>query len=168
MPSILDRLSDDQAMKFINQVSDPFKSLPHLPKNIMEFIVKITPYLAIFAAVVSIVGGPLEALVGALGSLVTLNPIYLITMLISSVIAIANAILFFLAFNALKNREVKGWVYIFWSQILQSIEIIVSLLDGRGSSLISSIIGIVLGFYILFEMRPYYVSAKVITDSAKK
>ena len=42
MASYLDKLTDAESMKFIDQVAEPFKNAPHLPKNITEILVKIS------------------------------------------------------------------------------------------------------------------------------
>lgn len=156
MASILDKLTNPEAMKFIDQVGDPFKTLPHLPKNITEIFVQLSPWLAILGAIFGLIGGPLVALFGTLGSVVALNPLLMIATIVSAIVIIANSILLFMAFKPLQNRETKGWIYLFWSQMLSIVNMVFSLVGGQYTSIITTIISVLIGLYVLFEMRPFF------------
>src|SRR5258708_13686995 len=114
---MFDMLTDKDAMTFIGKVEEPFKSLPHLPKGIVEFLVKIAPWFALLGAILSLFMGPLWGLVTVL-SLFTLNPMAALLILIAGLLTLVNAVLLFMAFTPLKNHEMKGWVYIFWSEVI--------------------------------------------------
>jgi hypothetical protein len=170
MASYTDRLTDSEAMGFISKVEEPFKSLPHLPKGISEFFVKVAPWLALIGAILGLISGPVIGILGTFATLMTLSPVLMIAIIVSAVLTIINSILLLMAFTPLKNREMKGWVLLFWSEMLGLISSIVFLLDGSGSvsSLISTLIGTLIGFYILFEMKPFYGAAQSAVAKVKE
>ena len=168
MASVLDNLTNGEAMKFIDQVNEPFKGVPHLPKGIVEFFVQIAPWLALIGGILGLIGGPFIGLVGTLGSVLTLSPMLMISMIVTAVITLANAILMLLAFGPLKNRELKGWVLLFWSNILGIVEAVLGLVSGGYGSLVGSIIGVLIGFYILFEMRSFYGAGQAAVKKVKE
>lgn len=156
MQAYLDRLTDSKATEIADKVGDVFKTLPKLPSNIVEFLVKVVPYLALIGAILSIIGGPLLALFGTLASLLTLSPLLMVWTIVSMLVLVATAILMFMAFQPLQNRDMKGWMYLFWAQVLGLAQIVLSLLGGQGGSLVVSLIVTAFWFYVLFQMRSYY------------
>lgn len=158
MQKIVDMMMDKKAVDFVAKVEDLFKSLPHLPAGIVEFFVKIAPWLALIGAVLSLLAGPILGLLSVF-SLLTLNPLIVLSVLLAAVISIVTAVMLFMAFNPLKNREYKGWLLIFWSDVLSAIMMIFDVIVNRGAGL-GSIVFTLIGFYILFEMKPAYSSKK--------
>jgi len=156
MQAYLDRLSDKPAMDFINKVGDLFKTLPALPKGLVEFLVKIAPYLALLSAVVTIVFGPLFGLLGTLASILSVSPVYMIWVILTLVVMIAEAILWILAYKPLQARAMQGWIYMFWASALSAVDGALGILNGDLGSLIGALIGLAISFYILFQMRPFY------------
>lgn len=155
MPSIFDRLTDDQAMKFIDQVGDIFKSLPKLPEGIVEFIVKIIPYLALIGAVLSIIAGPFLTLLGTLGSLLTLNPLLFFSTILAVVSLIAQAVLLLKAFKPLQDRLMVGWIYLFWAELLAAVTGILSNIT-TPASIIWNLVWTAFWLYVVFQLRPSY------------
>jgi len=153
---MFDKLMDSDAMNFIAKVQEPFKSLPHLPKGIVEFFVKIAPFLALLGAVLGLISGPIVGLLGSFASLLTLSPMFLIWTVLTVLLTLLNSALLFYAYNPLKNRELKGWVFLFWSNVLGVAEGVLGLLWGDHGSFVGTILGIIIGFYVLFEMKSYY------------
>lgn len=152
---MMDMLTNKDAMDFIAKVEEPFKSLPHLPKGLVEFFVKLAPWFAIIGAVLSLLAGPLWGLVSVL-SLFSLNPMLVIFTVVSAIVTLLNAVLLFMAFTPLKNREMKGWILIFWSNILGAVVSLLSIFTGGPSGAVGAVIGILIGLYVLFEMKPFY------------
>jgi hypothetical protein len=166
MNDMMDRLNDKEAMGFISKVEEPFKNLPHLPKGLVEFFVKVAPWLALISAILGLISGPLLVFLGSIGSLFTLSPMLLIGTVGSVVILVVNSILLLMAFNPLKNREMKGWVLLFWSNMLGIISAIFSLLGGSGG-IVGSVVGVLIGLYVLFEMKPFYGGAQAAATKVK-
>lgn len=157
---MLDKLTNKEAMDFINKIQEPFKTLPHLPKGLVEFFVKIAPYLALIGAVLGLISGPVIGLLGSFASLLTLSPMFLVWTIGTVVITLLNSVILFYAFNPLKNRQMKGWMLLFWSDVLSVISGIIGMVYGNSNGFIGTILGIVIGLYILFEMKPFYANKK--------
>jgi hypothetical protein len=167
---MFDKLTGQEAMDFVKKIEDPFKSLPHLPKGLVEFFVKIAPWLAIIGAVLGLVAGPLVGILGGIGSLFSLSPIFLIWTVATVVFTLLNSVLLFMAFKPLKEREMKGWMLLFWSNIIGIVEGVLGLLINQ-SSIVGTLLGIVIGLYILFEMKPLYdgvMDGEVVEKITKK
>jgi hypothetical protein len=169
MSGMLDKLMEKDSMKFIDQVGEVFKSLPHLPDGIVEFFVKVAPWLALLGAILTLLTGPLAALLGTFASLVTLSPLVLVGTIVTLVLSLAQVVLLFMAFNPLKNRELKGWVYLFWSEMVSvATSVVLAVAWMNFGSLIGTVIGTAIGLYILFEMKSKYGPISEAVTKAKK
>jgi len=156
MADYTEKLTDAKAMDIIDQVGSAFKSLPHLPSGVVDVLVKIAPYFALLGGVVGIIFGPVIGVIGGLASILTLSPLLMISTLANAVIMIVQSILLLLAFSPLKNRQMKGWIFLFWSQVMSIALMVLSLLLGHAGSIVGSILGLAIGMYILFETRDSY------------
>lgn len=158
MSSFFDQLTDRKSVDFADKIGDVFKSLPNLPDGLVEFFVKITPYLALLGALFNVIITPLGAL-ATIFSLLTLSPMTGLFMLLSTVLMLVNGVLLFVAFKPLKNREHRGWMFLFWSNVFSAASTVFSILGG--SSWVGGLLGLAIGFYILFQMRRFYSSATI-------
>lgn len=166
MSGLFDKLNDDQAVSLADKIGDIFKTLPKLPQGVIDFIVKIVPYLALLGALANVIITPLGVL-GTIFSIFTLNPIIMLSMVASTIIMIVSGILLFLAFKPLQEKAHRGWMLLFWSEILSAVTVIFTLFMGSGW--ISSLIGVVISFYLLYQIRPAYNPAiEVIAKTTKK
>lgn len=132
-----------------------FAKAPNLPTNIREVLVKIAPIIAIIFGVLGLIGSlaglglltflsPFMAMQGAYGvSTYSGGFLTALIWLISSVLMLA-------AFPGLKNRSIKGWNMLFWSEAVSLLSSLIAL------NIISAIIGALIGFYILFQIKSYY------------
>lgn len=154
MQKYLDRLNDKQSQEFADKIGDMFKSLPKLPQGLVEFFVKVTPYLALLGAVLSLLSSPVLGLLTVL-TLITLNPLIVITTLISAVLALVVAVLLFMAYGPLKARQPKGWMLLFWITIIDAIQAVLGLIYSP-SGVIGSLVFLAISFYVLYQMRPWY------------
>lgn len=156
MQAYLERLTDRDATNFANKIGDLFKQFPKLPSNITEFIVSIAPYLALISAILSVIGGPLVGLIGTFGSLMAMSAVFMIWTIVTVVLILAQAALLFMAFSPLKARQMKGWMYLFWAEVIGTVQAVISVIGADISGLVVSIIMVIIWFYVLFQMRPYY------------
>jgi hypothetical protein len=156
MAGLADTLTSKGAVNFMDQLGAPFKSLPKLPAGIVDFFVSVAPWLALIGGVLSLIAGPLIGIIGSIGSLASLSPYMLILTLLSTAMLVAQAVLLLMAFTPLKNREFKGWALIFWSQMLGIVDSLLSIVLGDSSRIVGTIIGVLIGLYILYQMRPRY------------
>jgi len=152
-------LTDPAAQKFIDQIGQPFKNVPHLPKDIVDFLVVITPWLALIGGVSSILGAISTASSGSalnrMGAIVGVHTGFSGYMLVTAIFALIIAALLLMAFSLLKKKAKTGWTYLFWTNVVGIIQSIVYLILWQ-SGIVSMILGAIIGFYILFEIRPQY------------
>ncbi|MBW7944122.1 hypothetical protein H3C70_01880 [Patescibacteria group bacterium] len=156
MADYTEKLTDAKAMGFIDQVGDVFKGLPHLPTAIIDILVKIAPWLALLGGVLGLLAGPLIGVLGSIGSILTLSPYFMFITIVTTVVTLVSSILLLMAFSPLRKRAMRGWVFLFWSQMLSAVDIVLSLLQGQTGSIVGGLIGFAIGLYILFEIRASY------------
>ncbi len=156
MQKIMEMIMSKDAMNVVAKGENLFKNLPHLPVGVVEFFVKIAPYLALFSAVLGLIFGPIVGLVGLL-SVITLNPFIMLSILGGAVLMFVNVAMMLYAYKPLQNREYKGWLLLFWSEVLTAVTTVLSVL-GNGS--IASVIWLIIGFYVLYEIKPAYNGKK--------
>lgn len=149
-------LTNKEAMDFILKIEEPFKSLPHLPKGVVEFIVKITPYLALLGAILGLVAVFPLLMAGGAVSILSLSGTLLVWTLVTVVVTLANSVIMFMAYTPLKNKEMKGWMLLFWSEVISVVSSLFGLFAGQ-TNIVGTLIGVVIGLYILFEMKPFYM-----------
>jgi hypothetical protein len=106
-------------------------------------------------------------ILGTLFSVLTLNPIVMLSMLGSTIVMVISGILLFMAFNPLRERSHRGWMLLFWSDMLSVATFVLTLVSNGGW--LGSVIGMIIGFYLLFQIRPAYNPAvEVIAKTTKK
>lgn len=129
-----------------------------LPMNLKEILVKIAPYVIIIMLIFAI---PL--ILAALGLSALLTPFaafggagygYWSAMaLVTGILALISLLLELVAVPGLFKRTYKGWKFAFYAQIVS----FVGALIGNGvSGLLGTIIGYIIGMYILFQVRDLY------------
>lgn len=153
--SIFDKLTSPEAKAFAAQVEQPFLQLPHLPAGIVNFLVSIAPYMAVLFGILTIVTVPFSALAMGL-SLLTLNPVAALGLLVGAVINLASAVIMLMAYKPLKAKQMTGWYYMFWVQILSVAASILMAIDSGAAGIVGSIIGILIGLYVTYEMKRGY------------
>lgn len=153
MQELMKKLTDARSEKMADNLGGMFSTLPHLPKGLVEFFVKFAPIAAIIGAVGSIIATPFLGLLSVI-SLITLNPLLVFSMLITSALTLLTAVILLLAYKPLKNRSYTGWMLMFWCNMLSLAETLISIILSH--STVFSLIGTGIGFYILYEMRPWY------------
>lgn len=171
MEQVVAQLTNKDAMKLIAQVENAFKSLPHLPKGIVDFLVMIAPWMAGLGGVLSVIAG-LTSLSAGLGmgnyaammGYATFGSAYF---LLNGVSQLLIAALLLMAFKYLQRRQLTGWVLAFWEMVVSTVTTIVLMVLAGGFSVIS-IVGILIGFYILFEMKPWYTVTGKAVNAVKE
>ena len=136
----------------VKSLDNVFKQAPHLPENIREVIVQIAPWVALILGILGVFGSlsalllvlglsPLMALAGGMQSGVSAVLLVLVG-LVQSVITL-------MAFPKLQKNQYSGWMLLFWSELIGVVAAVLSLS-------IVTILGIIIGFYLLFEVKSYY------------
>ncbi|MDP2873699.1 MAG: hypothetical protein Q8N84_00115 [bacterium] len=161
MQASLDNLTNSKALGFVAKVESIFKGLPHLPSDWRDFLVKIAPYGALIGGVFSIYSGlasfGLGSLFGPMRWLSRYAPGASIYFVLSGVIMLASGALMLLSYKPLAAKQMKGWIYMFWIAVINLLNIFLGALFLYGAGL-SSLIGVAVGFYLLFEIKSAYTS----------
>lgn len=125
---------------------------PALPPGVKEFIVKIAPWLVLLGVIISI-----PAILALFGLSALIAPVAMmgganqgITYLISMGFLGVSVIFDALAIPGLFKRAKQGWNFVFYASLLSLAQSAVSL------QLVSLIVGALISFYILFQIREYY------------
>lgn len=110
------------------------KSLPLLPANAIEFIVKIAPWLAVIGVVLGI------------PAIINLGWGYQV----SNILYIAQTVLTALAIQGLFARKLSAWRLMYYASWLS---IFAGLLSG---GIVSMLLGGLISFYLLFQVKKAY------------
>lgn len=130
-----------------------------LPLELKEFIVKISPYLIIVFAVLA-----LPLIFAALGLTAVLSPFAMMGgigwgfgwgfgAIVSLVVAVVSLVLEVMAVPGLFKRTRAAWRLLFYVSIISLIGSILSM-----SGIIGAIIGAIISWYILFQVKNMYMN----------
>ncbi len=154
-----------QADAWVVSLESTYKSLPPLPKGGREFLVTITPWLALIGGVLSVVFGGLATLFSIVASPVVAvgggvsTAVFLVVL---ALLSLLEGILLVLAFSKTKDKKMSGWKLLTYVTLLNVVYVIVaavsSLVNGGMpiASLVWNIFWIAVEFYLLFQIKSYY------------
>jgi len=75
-----------------------------------------------------------------------------------------QGLLYLLAYSGLRDRKKDGWDYVFYAALISVAYAVASLFTGYGvANVVGSLIGSVIGFYLLFQIREAYLGKKRVT-----
>jgi hypothetical protein len=128
-----------------------------LPQEVKEFIVKVSPYLIIVFAVMA-----LPLILAALGLTAILSPFAMMggyrygfewgyAATIGLTISVITVIIEIIAVPGLFKRTKAAWTLLFYASIVSLFGTILSF-----SGLFGGIIGAIIGWYILFQVKELY------------
>ena len=139
-------------------LSPLFAKAPHLPPQARAFLVSIAPWLALLGGVLGILG--IFPIIGGM-FMATSMPFaqmmggWYSMMVITTLIMGIAAVLDLLAVKPLLAHKKSGWNLLFYSATLSVLSSIVSLVFGS-SGFLSGLIGALIGYWLLFEIREMY------------
>lgn len=130
-----------------------FSKLPNLPKGGRDVLVKVAPWVSLVFGILGVLVG-----LGGLGILSVLSPMMLLGSgvsattggLLSVAISLVSSALMLVAFPGLKARKMQGWNMLFWSEVAALVSSLVAL------SIVGGLVGAVIGFYLLYQIKSYY------------
>lgn len=154
MKALVDKLTSKKAQGYANQVGGWFTSLPKLPKGLIEFFVKVVPYLALLSAIVAFIFGPIVTVLSIVFIFTTSGTFVFLSTLILAVLLFVSGLILLAAFSPLKKRQQNGWLLLFWAEAMMTLQTITRIVFGH--TRVFSLLGTVLVFYVLFQMRSYY------------
>jgi hypothetical protein len=127
------------------------KKAPNLPSNIKELLVNLTPWLVIIGIILT-----LPALMALFGLGAVAMPFqmmganfgyaYKLSILVSSITIILELI----ALPKLFSRKIQGWRLLYYAALISVASNLLTL------SIFSALIGGVISFYLLFQIKSYY------------
>lgn len=141
-----------------NWLAPLFDKLPHLPEDARKTIVGIAPWLALIAGILGLYGVFMGlSLVSYVTSFAYMGMMggWYPAMLLSLITMGLAAVLDLLAFKPLSAHKKQGWNLLFYGVTLSAISSILTLFFGYGGGF-AWIIGIVIGYWLLFEIRGHY------------
>jgi hypothetical protein len=136
---------------------------PQLPESWKKFIVTVSPWLAIIGVVLGAIAAfalfsaasSTMALIGAYGAYgaAVAGAGFTTQFWLSMAFMVAMLVLEALSIPGLRKRTYNGWKWMYYASILSLVQGIVSM------NFVSAIIGAIIGFYILFQVRSHYSGA---------
>nr|AIA18920.1 hypothetical protein [uncultured bacterium] len=137
----------------VAQIENPLneffvKKAPTLPTNIKDILVAIIPWFTLIGVIISI---PLLLAALGLSAFLPLMGKYSAgsTNILVIIVLFITVILNAFALPGLFNKQRRGWEFLFYAELIGVIGTILSLNLG-------GILGTILSFYILFQVREYY------------
>lgn len=134
--------------KIIKNLEDFFAKAPHLSSNWRERLVRVAPW---FALIFGILGVMASIAIFGLSSAATVgnaqSGYYVVVTALSGII---SSVLLLVAFSKLRTREYQGWRFLLLSYTVSILSSVLTL------DLVGAVLGFVIGFYFLFEIKSYY------------
>lgn len=136
----------------VGYMEDAYAKLPSLPVGAREFLVTIVPWLSVIFGLLLVL-----ASLSAFGVLAVFSPFgaysngagFAGSLLLIAVLGIAQGVLMMVAFPALRRKAMRGWTLLFWSEVVGLVGSVISLS-------VAGVIGALIAFYFLFQIKSYY------------
>ncbi|MCD6225751.1 hypothetical protein J7J95_01580 [bacterium] len=123
------------------------KKLPSLPDNIVDIIVKITPWLVLIVGVMSIPG--ILAVLGVGGIFSVFPLISGRTVFVYGIVALVQLAVELMAVPKLFKKELEGWKLLFWANTL-------GILTAVLNTSVFGLLGVAISYYILYQIKAAY------------
>ena len=124
---------------------------PKLPQSIIDFMVKVGPYLMIISLVFTI---PIILFAFGFGALISplafLNIGYGVHFSLSTIFSVVVMVLQIMAISGLFKRLKSAWNLMFYASLVQALSYLLSF------SLGNLVIGMAISWYFLFQIRKEY------------
>lgn len=147
----------DHASALESWLAPIFAQAPHIPAGGRKVISDILPWLSLVFGILGIIG-----LLSLGGLSMWISPYMMlsgvfhsISLILTLILGLLSSILTFVAFNPLLAKKKKGWNYSFYALIVSAVSTLIHLIFMYSGGL-GSIIGIIIGAYLLFEIREMY------------
>jgi len=123
---------------------------PKLPKDVIKFLVAVSPWFAVLTAVLGI---PAFLAIFGFGALMTpfayVAGVHTGTYWFYWLLGLAQLILSALSIKPLFARVLKGWTFLFYAQLL-------ALITSLGHVNLGSLLVTVISFYLLYQIKHSY------------
>ena len=148
------KLTQKEVVHYIYQYNAFFAGFPHLPDVLIEFLVKVIPYLVIVGAYLSLIFGPVMVVVSCIYIFTQGNPFIFISTLLLALLWIPRGFVLLWGYKPLKEKKIEGWIFLSIAEIIVTFETLIRI--SFGQTRIITLLGPVFCFYLLSEMKSYY------------
>lgn len=146
----------------------------HLPVSAKEGLVKALPWLALIVGAFMLYGAywtyqaasyvndlsyTLNQLSVAFGQAPVASPLNSAMLWLTLALLVAEAVMMFMAYSGLKEKQKRGWNLLFWASLLSLVVGLAQLFAYGFGGLLSYLLGSAVGLYLLFQVRSYYNGA---------
>lgn len=148
-------MTKNSSDNIVDMLEQFFAKAPPLPPNVKDTLVNITPIIALIFGILGVLGS-----LSGLGLLTAFSPLAPLggasamssygTGFLSALLWLASSVLMLAAYPGTKARKMEGWNKLFWSEVISAVSALVTL------SLFSGLIGALIGFYLLFQIKSHY------------
>ena len=128
-----------------------FKALPPLPANAVTTLFKIAPWIALVFGILGVLSG-----LAGFGILTVFAPFAVAGGVhgyglgfISAIGLAVSSLMMLIAFPGLKAGKMNGWNMLFWSEVVSGVASLIGFSIG-------SVVGALIGFYLLFQIKSRY------------
>ena len=146
--------ASNQVVKLIQQIAKVFAKLPHLPQGLIRIIVKIMPIFSLVLGLISLLAA-LSNISSLVLSVANQDLRSVLSSIFNSIIILLNSVLLLKSVKLLKKEDAIGWIYVFWTQVINVIYIIIDIIGGQ-ANLWWAGVNLLLPSYLLFEIGPSY------------
>lgn len=147
---------------YVTALGNLFAPLPHLPQGFTQFIAAIFPFLTGLVGIVSLFSAiPLTgALIGLDMYIADVSNTEMIGWdiryyLPQALFLIMIGVFYLKALPGLFKKQHQGWLAVFWGNVFGTLSMAYGLFF-QESNLVTLVLSIVIGYYMLFELRPRY------------
>lgn len=169
------------------KLNDVFgKRAPQLPANGKKMLVEWAPWLALIVGVLSLwaayaLWGWAHVASGLINYANSLCTVYggsscnvatdnmTLWIWFGLAVLVIEGVLYLLAFPGLRDRKKTGWNFLYWGALINLVYAVISLFTNYGlGNFIASLIGSVIGLWLLFQVRGQYTGERVVKIHAEK
>lgn len=129
-----------------------FAKAPALPQNAREILVRFAPVIALIFGILSIIIG-----ISGFGLMTAFLPFAFLggasgygSGYIAAIVLLVTGVMMLAAYPGLKSRKISGWNLLFWVEIINLVYNLVIL------NILGAIVGALISFYLLFQVKSYY------------
>ncbi|MEI6228757.1 MAG: hypothetical protein WCP11_01900 [Candidatus Saccharibacteria bacterium] len=173
--------------KIENMIEGWLKPLPHIPAKWTKMIAENLWWIVGIGIILSVIG--IFSMIGVLSTAAVFleraarmsgyyngsinDGWFVAATVVSLAMMIASAVLLIMAFNPLKTMHKKGWDLLFIIALVSAGAQVLSLalnfnIYNMFAGLLSALVGIAIGMYLLFEIKSYFKSGKIAAVEEKK
>jgi hypothetical protein len=169
----------EQISKLESRIAEWYDKLPHLPKTWRVWLADNSWWIVLIGVVATILmllallqlallgGLALTVAFGAYGAV--LSGFLVLVTLVWSALVIIDLVLMVLAVRPLRAKQKRGWTYLFIMALISvAVAVVRVLWNGQLPEMVSGLMSVAIGGYILFEIREYFTPTETTARVTRK